>query len=88
MTAAAPPPASVLKAIQDEGFDVTHAYGLTETYGPAVFCAWKEEWNDLPIERQAFQKSRQGVRYTVEEGLMIADTDTTEELPWDGETMG
>jgi 3-(methylthio)propionyl---CoA ligase len=88
MTAAAPPPASVLKAIQDEGFDVTHAYGLTETYGPAVFCAWKEEWNDLPIERQAFQKSRQGVRYTLEEGLMIADTDTTEELPWDGETMG
>lgn len=88
MTAAAPPPASVLKAIQDEGFDVTHAYGLTETYGPAVFCAWKEEWNDLPIERQAFQKSRQGVRYTLEEGLMIADAETTIEQPWDGETMG
>ncbi|WP_028880739.1 acyl-CoA synthetase [Terasakiella pusilla] len=88
MTAAAPPPASVLKAIQDEGFDVTHAYGLTETYGPAVFCAWKEEWNELPIERQAYQKSRQGVRYTLEEGLMIADSETTIEKPWDGESMG
>ncbi len=88
MTAAAPPPASVLKAIQDEGFDVTHAYGLTETYGPAVYCAWKEEWNELPIERQAYQKARQGVRYTLEEGLMIADSETTIEMPWDGETMG
>ncbi|HBT43342.1 MAG TPA: acyl-CoA synthetase, partial [Rhodospirillaceae bacterium] len=53
MAAAAPPPAATLEAMQREGIEVTHAYGLTETYGPAVMCAWHPEWDALPIEEQA-----------------------------------
>ncbi|WP_404385905.1 acyl-CoA synthetase [Caenispirillum salinarum] len=88
MTAAAPPPASVLERMQREGFNVTHVYGLTETYGPATVCAWKEEWNDLSIEEQAARKSRQGVRYVVQEGLTVMDPETMQETPADGETIG
>ena len=88
MTAAAPPPASVLAAMQEEGFEVTHVYGLTEVYGPAVVCAWHEEWSHRPIEEQADLKSRQGVSYPVLDGLMVADPQTLQPLPWDGETLG
>jgi len=88
MTAASPPPASVLKSMQKEGFDITHTYGLTEVYGPAVVCAWKEEWNELPIERQAYLNARQGVTYTMQEGVVVMDPDTMKPVPWDGETMG
>ena len=88
MTAAAPPPASVLAAMAEMGIEVTHVYGLTETYGPAVVCAWHKEWDDLPIEDQAAMKSRQGVTYPVLEGVMVADAETLEPVPRDGETMG
>ena len=88
MTAAAPPPASVLQRMQEQGFQVTHVYGLTEVYGPAVVCAWHQEWNDLPIEEQAEKKARQGVAYPVQEGIMVADPETLEPLPWDGESLG
>jgi fatty-acyl-CoA synthase len=88
MTAAAPPPASVLAAMAEKGIEVTHVYGLTESYGPAVVCAWHEEWDDLPIEEQAAMKSRQGVTYPVLEDLMVADPETLAPVPRDGETMG
>ena len=88
MTAAAPPPAKVLQSMKEEGFDVTHAYGLTETYGPAVSCAWHEEWNDLPIGKQANLKARQGVGYVVQEDTKVLDPETMIEVPYDGETMG
>ena len=88
MTAAAPPPATTLSKIQEQGFNVTHAYGLTETYGPAVMCAWKEEWNDEPIEKQAYLKARQGVKYHMLEELCIMDPETMQPVPADGETMG
>ena len=88
MTAAAPPPAALLEAMQRHGFDVTHVYGLTETYGPAVVCAWHEEWDALDIEAQAERKSRQGVRYPVLQGLSVRDPDTMEHVPADGETLG
>ena len=88
LTAAAPPPASVLAAMAEAGFNVTHVYGLTETYGPAVLCEWNEEWNALPAGDQAALKSRQGVPYPVQEGLMVADPETLEPVPRDGETMG
>lgn len=88
MTAAAPPPASTLAWMQEQGFDVTHAYGLTETYGPAVMCAWKDEWNEQPIEKQAYLKARQGVKYHMLEDLTIMDPETMERVPADGETMG
>jgi len=88
MTAAAPPPASVLARMEAEGFKVTHTYGLTEVYGPATVCAWHSEWDALDMEEQARLKSRQGVRYAVEEGLMVGHPETLEPVPWDGETMG
>ena len=70
------------------GFDVTHVYGLTETYGPATVCAWKEEWNQLPIAEQAQLKSRQGVRYHMLQGLTVMDPQTMQPVPADGETLG
>lgn len=88
MTAAAPPPAAVLQRMEEHGFHITHVYGLTEVYGPATVCAWHEEWSLLPIEEQAALKSRQGVGYTVLEDLMVANPDTLEPVPRDGETMG
>lgn len=88
MTAAAPPPASTLAKIQEQGFNVTHAYGLTETYGPAVMCAWKSEWNDEPTEKQAYLKARQGVNYHMLEELTVMDPETMQRVPADGETMG
>ena len=88
MTAAAPPPAATLQRMQEQGFEVTHVYGLTETYGPAVICSWHPEWNHLPIEQQSVKKSRQGVRYHVLQGLTVMDPETMEPVPADGETMG
>ena len=88
MTAASPPPPSVLTAIEELGFNVTHAYGLTECYGPGVVCAWKEEWEELADSKKALLKARQGVRYPSLEGLMVADPDTMAECPADGQTIG
>ena len=88
MTAAAPPPAATLQRMQEQGVDVTHGYGLTETYGPAVMCAWHPEWNDLPIDQQTQKKGRQGVAYHVLEGLDVIDPETMQPVPRDGETMG
>jgi fatty-acyl-CoA synthase len=87
-TAAAPPPASVIGAMTASGFSVTHLYGLTETYGPAVINDWHEEWNALPPDEQATVKARQGVRYPVLESLTILDPETMQPVPNDGETMG
>ncbi|WP_375409320.1 acyl-CoA synthetase [uncultured Methylobacterium sp.] len=88
MTAAAPPPQAVLAAMGDAGFDVTHLYGLTETYGPAVVNAWHAEWDALPDDARAQMMARQGVRYPVLEGFDIRDPETMESLPADGESMG
>jgi fatty-acyl-CoA synthase len=88
MTAAAPPPASVLARVEALGFHITHAYGLTETYGPAVMCAWKPEWNSLSSEEQSVLKARQGVRYQVLEQLDVLNPETLKPVPRDGETIG
>jgi fatty-acyl-CoA synthase len=88
MTAGSAPPAAVLEAMAELNFDVTHTYGLTEVYGPAVVCAWHEEWNDLPAAEQARLKARQGVRYTMLEELVVVDPETLEPVPKDGETIG
>lgn len=88
MTAAAPPPPAVIEKMERMGFHITHVYGLTEVYGPAVVCAWHEEWDSLPPDEKATMKSRQGVRYPVLEGLMVADENTLEPVPSDGATMG
>ena len=87
-TAAAPPPAAVLAAMKEAGFEVTHLYGLTETYGPSVVNDWKDEWNALEPQAQAAVKARQGVRYHALEGLEVIDPETMRPVPADGETMG
>jgi fatty-acyl-CoA synthase len=88
MTAAAPPPPSILEGVEKSGFTVTHVYGLTEVYGPATICAWHPEWNKHDAVDRARLKSRQGVRYPLLEGLMVADAKTLEPVPRDGETLG
>jgi fatty-acyl-CoA synthase len=88
MTAASAPPPAILEAMDKLNFKVTHAYGLTEVYGPAVVCSWHEEWNDLPVTDQAELKARQGVRYPMLEKLLVADPETLVPVPWDGETVG
>jgi fatty-acyl-CoA synthase len=88
MTAAAPPPPAVLQKMEAAGFKITHVYGLTESYGPAVMCAWHDEWNDLSDEARAQKKARQGVPYHVLDDLMIADPVTMQPVPKDAETMG
>ncbi len=87
-TAAAPPPEAVLAAMADAGFNVTHLYGLTEVYGPAVVNDWKTEWDALDGPSQAAKKARQGVRYTALEDLTVMNPETMAQVPADGETMG
>ena len=87
-TAGAAPPAAVINAIEAAGFHVTHLYGLTETYGPAVVSSWHDEWDDMGAPERAAKKARQGVRYQVLEDLMVADPQTLVPVPRDGETMG
>jgi fatty-acyl-CoA synthase len=86
--AAAPPPQAVLDAMTAAGFHLTHLYGLTETYGPAVVNEWNTEWNALDEEGRAFKRTRQGVRYVSLEGLTVMDPLTMQGVPADGETMG
>ena len=87
-TAAAPPPEAVLAAMKAAGFNVTHVYGLTEVYGPAVVNDWHDDWNALPLNEQAAKKSRQGVRYHMLEALDVLDPNTMQPVPRDGETLG
>lgn len=88
MTAAAPPPASAIAGMETEGISITHVYGLTEVYGPAVVCAEKPDWTALPSEEQASLKARQGVAYELQEDVLVLNPDTGAPVPWDGETMG
>lgn len=87
-TAGAAPPPSVLHAMSQKGFHVTHTYGLSETYGPSTVCAWKPEWDSLPPETQARMKARQGVRFIGLEKLDVIDTRTQQPVPADGKTIG
>src|SRR5262245_1138255 len=87
-TAAAPPPEAVLAAMKEAGFNVTHLYGLTETYGPAVVNDWHAAWNALSPGEQAARKARQGVRYPMLEGLDVIDPDTMQPVPREGGSMG
>ncbi|CAL0330188.1 unnamed protein product [Lupinus luteus] len=87
-TAGAAPPPSVLSAMSQRGFRVTHTYGLSETFGPSTVCAWKPEWESLPIETQARLHARQGVRYIGLEGLEVLNTKTLKPVPADGKTVG
>jgi fatty-acyl-CoA synthase len=88
LIAAAPPPAAVIEGMAKIGFDVTHVYGLTETYGPASVCAKHDHWADLPLAEQVTLNGRQGVRYHAQEAITVLDPQRLEPVPWDGETMG
>ncbi len=88
MTAASAPPAAVLQAMAALNIRITHAYGLTEVYGPATVCAWQEAWDALPAHERARLQARQGVRYPVLEGLEVMDPQTMIPVAPDGQTIG
>ncbi len=87
-TAAAPPPEAVLASMKEAGFNVTHLYGLTECYGPAVVNDWHTEWNALPAAEQAVKKARQGVRYSALESLDVLDPESMTPVARNGEALG
>jgi fatty-acyl-CoA synthase len=74
--------------MENVGFQVTHLYGLTESYGPATVCAWQKAWDGLDLQARSGKMARQGVNYLTLENVMVADSENLGELPWDGETMG
>src|SRR5438067_9253068 len=86
-TAAAPPSPSSIAQMQALGAEITHVYGLTETYGPHTVCEWQPHWNTLPPEEQARIKARQGVGYVIAEQTRVVD-ENMQDVPADGETMG
>ncbi len=88
MTAGAAPPAAVIQGMESMGFEVTQVYGLTETYGPMIVSAWRSEWDNLSAEEKAALKARQGISSMLAGAMMVADPDTLEPVPWDGETQG
>ena len=88
LVAAAAPPASVIEGMERMGFDITHVYGLTETYGPAAVCAKQAEWEALDIGARTERNGRQGVRYSCQEGMTVMDPDTMLTVPANGETIG
>jgi fatty-acyl-CoA synthase len=88
MTAASAPPAAILEGMDKLGFDITHAYGLTEVYGPATLCDWQPQWNERSVAERAALKARQGVKYQVQEDFFVGDPETLEPVPADGETIG
>ena len=84
----AAPPSAVIESMESMGFRVTHLYGLTESYGPATLCAWREEWDDLDLNARSRLMSRQGVRYVTLDGMQVADPETHVPVPKDGDTLG
>ena len=88
LIAGAAPPASIIEGMEKLGFDLTHVYGLTETYGPAAICVQQDEWNDLDIGERARLNARQGVRYHMQQAITVLDPETMKSVPADGETMG
>jgi fatty-acyl-CoA synthase len=87
-TGGAAPPSAVIAGMENMGFKVVHLYGLTETYGPALICAEQEDWPAMTIDDRANAMSRQGLRHQMVAGYMVADPDTMEPVPHDGETIG
>ena len=87
-TGGAAPPAPVIAAMEAMGFNVTHLYGLTEVYGPALVAAPQEGWQDLPLDGRAALMARQGVRHHAIQGAVVADPETLAPVPADGATVG
>jgi fatty-acyl-CoA synthase len=88
MTGGAAPPPAVIARMEEMGISVTHLYGLTETYGPTVACAWHQAWDALPLPERARLKSRVGVRKAIMEEVTVLDPESLQPVPHDGETLG
>ena len=88
MTGAAPPPVSVLKKIEEQGFNITHTYGLTEVYGPAVVCEWQKEWDNENADTVAELKSRQGVKCHGISDLQVINKKTKKPVAKNGKELG
>ncbi len=88
LIAGAAPPAAVIEGCERIGIDITHVYGLTETYGPASVCAKQSSWAGLPLEERARLNGRQGVAYHLQQAIAVLDPVTMRPVPADGETMG
>ena len=88
LIAGAAPPAAIIEGCDQIGVDITHVYGLTETYGPASVCAKHPEWDSLPLHERSVLNGRQGVSYHLQEAISVLDPNTMKPVPWDGETMG
>jgi fatty-acyl-CoA synthase len=88
LIAGAPPPAAIIEGIEKLGFDLTHVYGLTETYGPAAVCVKQDAWTSFDIAERAHLNAQQGVRYHLQQAIAVLDPETLQPVPADGETMG
>ena len=88
MVAGAAPPAAMIEGMASIGFDLTHAYGLTEVYGPAAVAAKREAWAAMSLAEQARLNGRQGVRYVLQEGMTVLEPETMTEVPADAQTLG
>lgn len=87
-TGGAAPPSSVIEAMESIGFNVTHLYGLTETYGPATVCVPQSDWESLELQQRSRRMARQGVHYVTLEAAAIRFGDAVEGVPHDGQTIG
>jgi fatty-acyl-CoA synthase len=87
-TGGAAPPSAVIEAMEQDGFHVTHLYGLTETYGPATVCIPQADWPELQLSERSARIARQGVHYGTLENASVKDPQTMADVPWDGETLG
>lgn len=87
-TGGAAPPTSIIRALEQLGFDVTHLYGLTESYGPATVCVWQDDWSELDFQKRGALMARQGINHVTVDDVIVADPKTLEEIPRDGKAMG
>ncbi len=88
MIAGSAPPASIIEGMETMGFDMTHVYGLTETYGPAAVCVKQDDWEQQDLGSRARLNAQQGVRYHLQEAFTVFNPETMQPVPADGETMG
>ncbi|MDW3207543.1 MAG: acyl-CoA synthetase [Alphaproteobacteria bacterium] len=87
-TGGAAPPSAVIAKMEGMGFNVTHMYGMTECYGPSTVCEWQPEWDDMELSERAPLMARQGVAMVALEDQRVADPETLQDVPRDGETIG
>jgi fatty-acyl-CoA synthase len=88
MTGGAAPPSAIIENMERQGFSIIHGYGLTETYGPATYCFWQDDWSGMDLRARAERMARQGQRHVALDEVTVRDLETGRELPWDGASLG